>query len=105
MGVTPKCERCDDTFWVCEAHGDVKSNGEQPCYTRLGGTLFAWDLSVAKDTLSLLILKKIRAMIMTRMLIDSWPLVALLLGFVAGYLVRDSKSRQKFRRWHERHWY
>jgi hypothetical protein len=44
-------------------------------------------------------------MIMTRMLIDNWPLVALLLGFVAGYLVRDSKSRQKFRRWYERHWY
>jgi len=42
---------------------------------------------------------------MTRMLIDNWPVVALLLGFAAGYLVRDSKSRREFKRWHERHWY
>jgi hypothetical protein len=39
------------------------------------------------------------------MLKDNWPIVLLLLGFAAGYLLRDWKSRQKFRRWHERHWY
>jgi hypothetical protein len=21
--MTPKCERCDGTFWVCEAHDDL----------------------------------------------------------------------------------
>jgi hypothetical protein len=44
-------------------------------------------------------------MTIVRMLIDNLPLVVLLLGFAAGYLLRDWKSRQKFRRWHERHWY
>jgi hypothetical protein len=42
---------------------------------------------------------------MTRMLIDNWPVVALAFGFVAGYLVRDAKSKRKFKRWRERHWY
>jgi hypothetical protein len=44
-------------------------------------------------------------MSMRAIIIDNWPLVVLLLGFAAGYLVRDAKSRRKFRCWHERHWY
>src|SRR5262245_28598693 len=26
IGLSPKCARCDDTFWVCEAHSDVPSD-------------------------------------------------------------------------------
>jgi hypothetical protein len=42
---------------------------------------------------------------MVRMLIDNWPLWALPLGFVAGCLVRDAKSKKKHMLWRERHWY
>jgi hypothetical protein len=64
----------------------------------------AWFLSVIEQSQSADTQENTR-MIMVRMLIDNLPLVLLLLGFAAGYLVRDAKSRRKFRRWHERHWY
>ena len=35
--MTPKCERCDDTFWVCEVHADVPwENGPSPRACKCG---------------------------------------------------------------------
>src|SRR5262249_31219453 len=39
--MSPKCERCDDTFWVCEAHDDkpVEHGATpRPCPYRAPGT-------------------------------------------------------------------
>jgi hypothetical protein len=60
-----------------------------------------WFLSIIEQSQDT---QKNTRMIMVRMLIDNSPLVLLLLGSAGGYLIRDWKSRRRFRRWHERHW-
>jgi hypothetical protein len=58
--MTPLCARCDDTFWVCEAHDDVKSNGERTVLHQTRRHTFCLGSLASLDSFSLRILKETR---------------------------------------------